>query len=252
MCHMMYYAPGIRVDPDDLRRAAEVNDEGSGWAIAGKAMVWNDRDMDSEEMITEFTSMRSAMLNQPAVFHSRLATVGKVTLDQVHPILYKAGLRRGMGMSAGRAALFVNGTLDIPTDGTESDAQRLASEFLPELDLDDPAHSGSIEEMAARCNAKIAILAGQQAYIFNRSQWLVTPYGALASNADHLGPARGWDEEMTVDGLYRWRILQPGQCPVDGLYHPDPAVHAGKPLDEYGKPAFRNETQRRLQMGRTS
>jgi hypothetical protein len=239
MCHMMYYAPGIQVDPDDLRRAAEVNDEGSGWAIAGKAMVWNDRDMDSEEMITEFTHLRNAMLDREAVFHSRLATVGRVTLDQVHPVLYK--------LPDGReAALFVNGTLDIPTDGIESDAQRLASEYLVSLDLDDPVYAGSIETMAVRCNAKIAILEGQQAHIFNRSQWLVTPYGALASNADHLGKGKGWDEKVIDGELHRWRVRQPGQCHGCDLYgctteHLYPALVP---------PAFRNEAQRRLQRGR--
>ena len=223
-----------------------MDDEGSGWAIAGRAPhLWTDRDMDSAEMISEFATMRKVMSYGVAVFHSRLATTGKVELAQVHPLIVEDG----------QTAVFLNGTLDYPLKTGENDTRIFADDVV-KLDLDDPVHFGSVEIMARRCNAKIAIITVNQdrkehAYIFSRDQWIVTPGGALASNADHLGKGIGWDE-MHGDGhdLFRYRITQPGQCGNCYLFGHDEST-CEAPRSKVPN-AWRNETQRRLQMGRES
>jgi hypothetical protein len=204
ICHLMYYPPGVRVDADDLRRAAEISNEGFGWAIAGKAMLWNDHDLtDAEEMITEFTKLRNgALLDRPAAFHSRWATTGTICEEECHPVLTPD---RTTGV-------FLNGTLDYPLASGGNDTAELAH-AVSVLDLDDPVHFESVNIMARRCNARIVVLAERErAWVFNREAWLTTPYGALASNADHMGEGTGW-ARMVIDGdEYRYNLPQPGDC----------------------------------------
>lgn len=238
MCHMMYYPPGVPADLDDLARAAEVNDEGHGMAwLDDHGLLFCFKSMSADVAISTFDVVRRAWPDSPAVFHSRLATTGLVSFDEAHPVLTPDR----------HTAVFLNGTLDIPLAPGESDTRRFASEYLSKLNPDDHVHRQAIEDVAARCGAKLLLLTDakdrlEPVYVINQPQWIVTPYGALASNADHLGKGKGWAERTDADGtLWRWRVRQPGQCTGCDLYgctthHIYPAAVP---------PAYRNETERR-------
>jgi len=252
MCLLSYYAPGVPVDEDELRRGAEVNDEGHGFALTLPADdvrgILTAKGMDFGSVLRLFAGMRSEYPQSHAAFHSRLATTGRVCTQQAHPVMCCPN------GSEWNAALFLNGTLDFPFEaiGKLSDTEHLAH-GLESMDLDDPVHADALEIQAKRCNAKILILAAddlmaENAYIFNRDQWVVTPQGVLHSNADFRGKGTGWDESTCDDGtLLRWRMLQPGQCSFCFRYGCRNPAHPGEDYPPH-PPAWRNETERRAKV----
>lgn len=217
MCHMMYYPPDVPVDTGDLFRAAQVNDEGSGFAFAlegypRKLLI--HRSMHAEPLIEAFAAIRGELLDCPAVFHSRLATTGYVKLSECHPAMTPDH----------QYALFLNGTLDITVDEGESDTQRFADTILADMDLDHPDNWNYVNNLAKHTDAKLLIMTSdpdsrRMVYRFNQDEWFETNYGAWASNRDHLGgpgnsALHGWDEITdNRENLWRWRNLAPDQCP---------------------------------------
>lgn len=244
MCHLMFYPPNVPCVPGDLAEAAVPNDEGSGFGFAldgTPRVLLVHRSMDSGALIGAFEALRAELPEFPAVFHSRLATTGVVCYGECHPIMTQDG----------QYAVFLNGTLDMPLEPGRTDTRTFAEDVLRDLDLDHPDNRDYIEQLCRKTNAKLLILtsdpdAKSQWYMFNADQWVRTPYGAWASNRDHLGgpgngAEHGWDE--ITDGrenLWRWRNLGPGQCPGCHLYN----CNRGCAPSEH-PPAWRNETERR-------
>lgn len=86
MCNITYLPSGVPVPEIEIRNAASWNDDGHGWAIAAETgVLLTSRHMDVDSAMETFKATRKAFPNSPAMFHSRWATHGTVTLDNVHP-----------------------------------------------------------------------------------------------------------------------------------------------------------------------
>jgi len=245
MCEIFYYPEGVEVDADDLKRSAEHNDEGFGCVIMhdGALMVMRS---NHPSLIGAFAGMRRD-LPGPAAFHCRLATTGEVSLSQMHPVQ----------VGDSETYLFHQGTLPEPyVSEARHHCRSDTQEFADVLDPIIREYEGEVAEppvavlnnLIGKDNKMLIMTSdpryAEQAYVLNRDQWMVTPYGALTTNADHLGKGKGWDEALCPDGtLYRWRIRQPGQCAGCDLYGCSRGC-----MPKATPPAYRNETESRARV----
>lgn len=86
MCNITYLPAGISVPAVEIENAATWNDDGHGWAVAAEpGVMLTGRYMDFDTALTTFEATRKAFANRPAMFHSRLATHGTISLNNVHP-----------------------------------------------------------------------------------------------------------------------------------------------------------------------
>jgi predicted glutamine amidotransferase len=85
MCMLTYLPAGIQPDTSALANGAVHNNDGHGYAIVAGDRIITGRGMNAAAVIDEFAALRSLHPNQPALFHSRYATHGSVTEDNIHP-----------------------------------------------------------------------------------------------------------------------------------------------------------------------
>jgi glutamine amidotransferase len=86
MCNITYLKPGIEVPEDGIANATTWNDDGHGWGIAvDHGQMLTGHYMQADEALDTFIAARRNYPDTHAVFHSRLATHGTVTLENVHP-----------------------------------------------------------------------------------------------------------------------------------------------------------------------
>lgn len=86
MCNIAYMPAGIEAPEAEIQNAATWNQDGHGWAIAAEhGVMLTGRYLDADQAIATFVATRKAFPNAPALFHSRLATHGTVSTDNVHP-----------------------------------------------------------------------------------------------------------------------------------------------------------------------
>lgn len=126
MCILTFYKPGITPDLDALRDGALANPHGHGYAVVAGNRILTGHGLDAESTITEFAATRARFPDQPALFHSRLATHGTVDLANCHP--FRLGGDK-------RTVLAHNGILPEivhpqPAD-PRSDTRIAAEDFLP-------------------------------------------------------------------------------------------------------------------------
>ncbi|MFD8249751.1 class II glutamine amidotransferase [Nocardia sp. NPDC059691] len=126
MCILTFVKPGISPDLDALTSGALANPHGHGYAVLTDTGITVGRGMDAEEVITEFATVRERHPEGAALFHSRLATHGHLTVDNCHPFLVGGDER---------TVLAHNGILPDnvhPTSGDQrSDTRITAEDFLP-------------------------------------------------------------------------------------------------------------------------
>jgi glutamine amidotransferase len=86
MCLLTFLPAGTTPDEDALHTGAEFNPDGHGYAlITPDGRLLTGRGMDAPALIEEFTALRHQHPGGPALFHSRLATHGRLDLDNCHP-----------------------------------------------------------------------------------------------------------------------------------------------------------------------
>jgi hypothetical protein len=218
VCHIAFYGPAVPVHKGHLRNAAEVNDEGFGYAIATDGKLITGRSMDPG-LIERFAAERALYPEAPAVWHARLSTGSAVTEDHLHPVAVDE-----------HTLIAHNGHLPFPSlPAHESDTLHFAVNVFPSVfsDLDDEATFETLHAWATPGNKMVVLTVDpryrESAYVVHRDQFMLTDYGALMSNADHLGKGAGWDEETDENGdLWRWNVP--------------------------GRTRLRNETQRRARV----
>ncbi|MFE3060514.1 class II glutamine amidotransferase [Nocardia sp. NPDC059239] len=151
-----------------LRNGARVNKDGHGFAVVTETGLLVGRGMDAEEVLDEFAVARGRYPDRPALFHSRYATHGAVSIDNCHP--FRLGRDR-------RTVLAHNGVLPrrvrpAPYD-PRSDTRIAAGTYLPHMPfgpLDSTQGRRGLESWLGA--SKLVILTvdpsfAQNAYVFN-------------------------------------------------------------------------------------
>lgn len=87
MCILSYLPTGTDVDVDGLLNGGINNPDGHGWAIAlpAEGRILSGKSLDVQEALDQFADVRAKNLAGPALFHSRWATHGSISVDNVHP-----------------------------------------------------------------------------------------------------------------------------------------------------------------------
>lgn len=250
MCCIAVHAEGVPAEEEALRNLIVPNDDYHGYAmITPTGKIVTDKSPDGEFLLGQFLALRKMFPDGPAVWHSRLSTGSAVTEENGHPLICAAD-----------TVLFHNGQLNVGTiasDDPRSDTAVFAQDLFPAFaNLDDHYVFSLLEEWATPHNKMVFLTTSEryseQVYIVNRDQWLVSPGGVLYSNSDFLGQGAGWDEMIRDGDLYRWRVLQPGQCPDCFVYGcaslKKPGLGCQRRMRHVGMPAYRNETKRRAQV----
>lgn len=94
MCLLTYLAPDTQPIIEHLVTGAIHNSDGHGYAIVtGDERLIIGRYMKADEAIEAFAADRARHPEGPAMFHSRFATHGEETLDNVHPFPVSGDLR---------------------------------------------------------------------------------------------------------------------------------------------------------------
>ncbi|MGH3881767.1 MAG: class II glutamine amidotransferase [Actinophytocola sp.] len=234
MCLLTFFPAGVMPDTAALRNGTYLNDDGHGYAIVADDHILTGRGLDAGLMIEAFDAARHQHPHGPALFHSRLGTHGKRSLDNCHP--FPVG-------GDERTVLAHNGILPAvvqPTKGDpRSDTRITAEDFLPEF--------GSLRARRTRLrfqrwmapHNKVVILTvdrrfKQPAYILNEKSgtwdgeiWYSNDgYLPFAPTRGSLAYRRGWewpswDElDQAVDRCWHCHaIVDPldGECRCCGL-----------------------------------
>jgi hypothetical protein len=85
MCILHYYPAGKLPNPDHLTNSCENNPDGFGWAVIAGELILTGQTMDATVAVETFTTLREQYPDSDALFHARIATHGRVTVDNCHP-----------------------------------------------------------------------------------------------------------------------------------------------------------------------
>ncbi|MEV6072057.1 hypothetical protein AB0L82_36425 [Nocardia sp. NPDC052001] len=187
MCILSFYKPGIAPDLDALRDGAAANPHGHGYAVVADDHIVVGRGLDVDAVITEFAATRALFADQPALFHSRLATHGIINEQNCHPFAVGGDARTVLAHN-GILPEIVHPQLDDP----RSDTRVAAEDFLPHEPF------GPLDSWAGRARLE-AWLAGDKmvlltvdprykhsAYLFNEHHGYWSHEGIWYSNLSHL------------------------------------------------------------------
>lgn len=208
MCLIAKYGPGVYVDDRALLNAAEVNDEGFGYAIADKdgLSVWKDV-CGPLQAVARFLLERESRPDSHAVFHARLSTGSAATVENLHPFQVDGDPL---------TVLVHNGTFPYASwaqGEDESDTALFAAHTVPAMfsDLDDAETFAMMEQWMTPAN-KVAFITvnpryKKHAYLTHEGLWITDSHGAKYSNRDFEGKGTGWDEETDGNGdLWRFNL----------------------------------------------
>jgi glutamine amidotransferase len=187
-----------------IANGAAWNDDGHGWAIAADTGVMlTGKSMDADEAIEGLVEAREAAGNGHALFHSRWATHGSVSLANAHP--FPVG-RYGVVAHNG----ILPSAFHPGPDDDRSDTRILADEWLMEVSRRGTFSRRESQQIAALIGThnKLVIMSVSPklrhpiARIVNARQG-EHAYGAWFSNADYAAyelPKR----HVTVEWASEW------------------------------------------------
>lgn len=190
MCILSYIPAGVSADTDDLMNGGLANPDGHGWAIAAGSRMIVGKSLDLIEALETFEKAHKNNPGSPALFHSRWATHGSVSVDNVHPFV--------MGGSRGRTVVAHNGILPRsahPAKGDDrSDTRLFADDILSTRyrRLDRTRARQAMADWIGSYN-KLVILTvdnpryQRNAYLINSSAGIWDVSGVWHSNGDYLG-----------------------------------------------------------------
>jgi glutamine amidotransferase len=185
---MLSFIPAnVKPDIEGLLNGGVLNPDGSGWAIAVDGKIILGKQLDACDALDEFAAARDKYPHGPAMFHSRWATHGSVSLGNVHPFF--------VGNSY-QTVVAHNGILQCTPSKNDdrSDSKLFAETILPNRfkRLDKRRAFTAMEQFCGGYN-KLVILTvdsryRQNAYLVNEKagHW-DTDTGIWHSNFDYLG-----------------------------------------------------------------
>ncbi|ALG06342.1 class II glutamine amidotransferase [Kibdelosporangium phytohabitans] len=122
---LTFFPENVMPDAQALINGAVINSDGHGFAIVADGRILVERDMGAQRLIEQFVAVRETYPDGPALFHSRIATAGEITVANCHPF------RVGGDVST---VLAHNGTMPARVqpakDDPRSDTRILAEDFL--------------------------------------------------------------------------------------------------------------------------
>ncbi|RDI45304.1 class II glutamine amidotransferase [Nocardia mexicana] len=189
MCILTFYRPGVTPDLVALHAGAIVNPDGHGYAVVADDRILVGHGLDPDRVIDEFATVRAEFPDTPALFHSRLATHGTVSVDNCHPFIVGGDER---------TVLAHNGILPTlvqpPKGDLRSDTRIAAEDFLPTQPF------GSLDAWTGRSGLeqwlrtdKMVLLTidpayRHTAYVFNEHLGHHSDDGAWYSNTSYQWP----------------------------------------------------------------
>ena len=212
MCILSYLPPGADVDKDGLHNGGISNPHGHGWAIATADVIIAGKSLDLEQALDEFIAARKRHQAGPALFHSRWATHGSVSIANTHPFL--------VGGSH-KTVVAHNGILPESAHPAEDDDRSATRKFADEIQptrfrrLDRSNVTDALSQWCGTHNKLVILTADPRyqhtAYIINEAagQW-DTETGLWHSNGDYLdyhprlgsAGSRLFDESGYLDVCY--------------------------------------------------
>jgi hypothetical protein len=216
MCMLSYYPPGVMPVRSRIINGAAFNPDGHGFALVtnkGKLMVY--RSMNADKTIDAFITARQAHMNGPALFHSRIATSGRVDATGVHPFRVGGDAQTVLGH---------NGILFRPKEKGRSDTRIFAEDMLPTFgNLDKPKTFQFTEHFLGKGNKAVILTVNpaykSQSYILNEKQG-IWDEGEWHSNDDYKSTPFDSDSYWAEAKSARYT---PGysQCVICGRYAVD-------------------------------
>ncbi|MBF6063550.1 class II glutamine amidotransferase [Nocardia terpenica] len=193
MCILTFFPPGATPNLDALAGGAIANPHGHGYAVLADDALVVGHGLDPATVITEFAAVRAEFPDTPALFHSRLATHGRVSADNCHPFAL-GGDERTVLAHNGILPATVHPTLGDP----RSDTRIAAEDYLPTVPF------GSLDSWTGRAGLehwlgtdKMVLLTvdpayRQRAYLFNEhhGHW---HKGIWYSNHSYRWASAGFD-----------------------------------------------------------
>jgi glutamine amidotransferase len=85
MCLLTFIPAGVQPNLTNLATGAENNADGHGYAIVADGRIIVGRGLDDDDVIERFAAARRMNPQGPALFHSRIATAGRVNIANCHP-----------------------------------------------------------------------------------------------------------------------------------------------------------------------
>jgi glutamine amidotransferase len=223
MCLLSYYPVNTQPVVGELENGAVLNSDGHGWAIVHESSIIVGKGFNASEVIGEFAAMRAKYPDGPALFHSRMATDGALTLDNVHP--FNVDNDR-------RTVLAHNGILPRrPAKGDKRSDTRLLADSLAGMfgTLRKEAVRRKIEEWMGSYNKLVVLTVNPRmparAFILNEKAGEWTADGIWYSNEGYRGyrwTYSGSGYGSAGAGWYKWS--------AEGYteYHPAETTVIGK------------------------
>jgi glutamine amidotransferase len=218
---LSFFPEGVMPQESHIANGAELNPDGHGFAIVTKQRtLMIQKSMDPDALIAQFMKARRDNLEGPALFHSRIATSGRVDITGCHP--FRVG-------QDNRTVLAHNGILFNPRDPERSDTRIFAEDMLPRMgSLDKGKKRRAIEKFVGRGNKILVLTVNPQrrdtAYLLNPGAGTWTPSGAWHSNYDYKG--KWWDDDAYlrngVTNAGKPKVIRYGNsafpCEICGAY----------------------------------
>lgn len=185
MCILSVYRCNVPVDVEELRRGAQSNPDGHGYAIVinGEIVVGHSLD-DPDGLIAEFAALRAEHPHGDAIFHSRITTHGGTALDNCHPFFVSGDTR---------TVLAHNGILPErvqPTPGDRRSDTRILAEdvFMNNWGrLDKSKTRKAFSNWIGTYNKVVILTVDPQykhnLYLFNEKAGVTTDAGVWHSNS---------------------------------------------------------------------
>lgn len=208
MCMITYLPANVAVPYAEILQGSTYNDDGHGWAIAAEiGVMLSGHYLDATTALETFRLTREAFPNAPAMFHSRFATHGTVSLANVHPF------------TVGKyAAVAHNGILPTKFQPSVKGDTRSDTAIMAEAWLAGRSQTSGIWTRRERQRIGRIIGAGNKLCILSVSPWLDKPKGYLVNAAQGNWHRGAWFSNHDWEARYSRHV---GKGLVSGAWWDD-------------------------------